>query len=214
MPHATETAILLHGIGRTRLSMRPLERALAAAGYGTENLTYPSRRLSIPAIADWLAPRLLELWRRSTRVHLVTHSMGGLVAAQYLAGHGDREKTGRVVMLAPPLMGSEVADALHHLPPYHWLFGPAGQELMTSARIDPMRPYYEFGIIAGTSGGLYPLGRAFIRGLHDGRVAVERTKHPGMADHLVVAASHSFIMRKPEVQRQIQHFLEEGHFAR
>lgn len=209
-----ESILLLHGIGRTRLSMRPLERGLAAAGYRTENLTYPSRRLSIPAIADWLAPRLADLWRHSTRVHVVTHSMGGLVAAHYLATHGDREKTGRVVMLAPPLMGSEVADALHHLPPYQWLFGPAGQELTTSARTDPMPPYYELGILAGRSGGLYPLGRAFIRGPNDGRVAVERTKHPGMADHLVVAASHSFIMRKVEVQQQTLQFLGHGRFHR
>lgn len=209
-----ESILLLHGIGRTRLSMRPLERTLTAAGYRTENLTYPSRRLAIPDIADWLHPRLAELWRHSTRVHVVTHSMGGLVVAQYLATHGDREKTGRVVMLAPPLMGSEVANALHTFPPYRWLFGPAGQELTTSARRDPMPPYYDLGIIAGTGGKLYPLGRAFIRGPHDGRVAVERTKHPGMADHLIVAASHSFIMRKPEVHRQTLYFLEHGKFER
>jgi pimeloyl-ACP methyl ester carboxylesterase len=138
--------------------------------------------------------------------------MGGLVAAQYLATHGDREKTGRVVMLAPPLMGSEVADALHTLPPYHWLFGPAGQGLTTSARAVAMPSYYELGIIAGTGGGLYPLGRAFIPGPHDGRVAVERTRYPGMADHLVVPTSHSFIMRKPEVHRQVLYFLEHGRF--
>lgn len=208
------SVLLLHGIGRTRLSMRSLERTLTAAGYRTENLTYPSRTLSLDALAGWLHPRLAELWRHSTRVHVVTHSMGGLVAAHYLATHGDREKTGRVVMLAPPLGGSEVADALHGLPPYHWLFGPAGQELTTTARGDSMPPYYKLGIIAGTTGGLYPLGRAFIPGSHDGRVAVERTKHPGMADHLVVFASHSFIMRKPEVQRQTLHFLAHGRFHR
>jgi len=207
-----ESVILLHGIGRTRLSMRPLERALIAAGYRTENLTYPSRRLAIDAIADWLHPRLAELWRHSTRVHMVTHSMGGLVAARYLATHGDREKTGRVVMLAPANQGSEVADALHRLPPYRWLFGPAGQQLTTSSGSDAMPPYYELGIIAGTSGGLYPLGRAFIPGAHDGRVAVARTRHPGMADHLVVAASHSLIMRNAEVQRQTLHFLHHGSF--
>ena len=209
-----ESVILLHGIGRTRLSMRPLERALIVGGYRTENLTYPSRRLAIAAIADWLHPRLAELWRHSTRVHIVTHSMGGLVAARYLDVHGDRERTGRVVMLAPPLMGSEVADALHRLPPYRWLFGPAGQQLTTIPCRDAMPPYYELGIIAGTSGGLYPLGRAFIPGAHDGRVAVARTMHPGMADHLVVAASHSLIMRNAEVQRQTLHFLQHGSFRR
>jgi pimeloyl-ACP methyl ester carboxylesterase len=214
MSHDTETVILLHGIGRTRWSMRGLERGFWEAGYQTANVTYPSRRLAIEGIVGWLAPRLAEVWRHSSLVHLVTHSMGGLVAARYLELHGDRDKTGRVVMLGPPLAGSEVADALHRLPPYRWLFGPAGQELTTSARAGGMAPYYELGVIAGMRGGAYPLGRAFIRGAHDGRVAVARTRVPGMADHLTVAASHSFIMRNPEVRRQVLVFLERGRFER
>jgi len=209
----SDTVVLLHGIARTRLSMRPIERVLAAAGYRTENLTYPSRRLSLNAIADWLQPRLASAWQ-AERVHIVTHSMGGLVAARYLATHGDRDKTGRVVMLAPPNGGSEVADALHRLPPYRWLYGPAGQELTTSARLGAMPPYYELGIISGTRGEAYPLGRLFIRGAHDGRVSVASSKHPGMADHLIFPASHSFIMRNAEVQRQTLHFFEHGKFER
>ena len=212
-PHRADTVVLLHGIARTRLSMRPIERLLAAAGYRTENLTYPSRRLSLDAISDWLQPRLASAWQ-ADRVHFVTHSMGGLVAARYLAAHGDRERTGRVVMLAPPNGGSEVADALHRLPPYRWLYGPAGQELTTSASAGSMPPYYALGIIAGTRGEAYPLGRLFIRGAHDGRVSVANSKHPGMADHLVVPASHSFIMRNPEVQRQVLAFLDHGRFDR
>lgn len=214
MPNAPESVLILHGIARTRFSMRPIERVLFAAGYRTLSLTYPSQTLSIAGIADWLRPRLEDLWRYSTRVHMVTHSMGGLVAAHYLNTHGDREKTGRVVMLAPPNLGSEVADALHRLPPYHWLYGPAGQELTTTARRDPMPPYYELGIIAGTRGGAYPLGRAFIRGAHDGRVSVASTRQAGMSDHLVLPLSHSFIMRDPEAQRQAVHFLERGRFDR
>jgi pimeloyl-ACP methyl ester carboxylesterase len=209
-----ESVLLLHGIGRTRLSMRPLERVLAAAGYGTRRLTYPSRRLAIPAIAEWLEPRLADLWRHSIRVHVVTHSMGGLVAAHYLERHGNREKTGRVVMLAPPLGGSEVADALHRLPPYRWLFAPAGQQLTTSANAAPMSPYYPLGVIAGSRGSAYPLGRLFLSGPHDGRVAVARTRSTGLADHLVLPASHSFIMRSGEVQRQVLHFLGHGRFDR
>jgi predicted esterase len=36
MPDPTESILLLHGIGRTRLSMRPLERTFAAVGYRTK----------------------------------------------------------------------------------------------------------------------------------------------------------------------------------
>jgi len=212
----SDTVVLLHGIARTRLSLSALERVIAAAGDRTLNLTYPSRRLDLDGIAAWLDAKLRAagLWQGGGKVHFVTHSMGGLVAARYLAAFRDRDgEVGRVVMLAPPSQGSEVADAMHELPPYRWFYGPAGQQLTTAARAIPMPVDYELGIIAGTGGGAYPLGRLLISGPHDGRVAVARTKVAGMRDHLVVTASHSFIMRRPDVQRQVLHFLAHGRFA-
>lgn len=219
MEHAGEIVVLLHGIARTRLSMRPMEQELKRAGYRTLNLSYPSRRLDLAAIAAWLDRRFIAagLWE-AHRVHFVTHSMGGLVAARYFADFaaGSRApRLGRVVMLAPPNQGSEVADFLEGLPPYRWLYGPAGQQLTTSARSNAEAGLpCDVGIIAGTAGRAYLLGRLLIRAPHDGRVAVARTQLPGMRDHLVVHATHSFIMRKPEVQRQVLHFLEHGSFER
>jgi pimeloyl-ACP methyl ester carboxylesterase len=43
---------------------------------------------------------------RRPRVHLVGHSMGGLVIAGYLARHGERSRVGKVVTLATPFRGS------------------------------------------------------------------------------------------------------------
>ncbi|WP_417309016.1 hypothetical protein [Devosia sp.] len=139
--------------------------------------------------------------------------MGGLVAAQLIARHGKGREIGRVVMLAPPNQGSEIADALSALPPYHWIYGPAGQQLVTARTTQPP-PDYALGIIAGSYGNPYLLGRMLIRGAHDGRVSVERTRQPGMRDHLTVSASHSFIMRKPIVHRQVLAFLAHGQFDR
>ena len=132
-----ETVVLLHGIGRTKLSMKGMDRALKAAGFDTLALTYPSRSAPLAALADFVSRRIARLWDRTGRLHFVTHSMGGLVAAQLL----ERSKTsmpaeriGRVVMLAPPLRGSEVADALSRFPLYGWVMGPAALELTTRAR--------------------------------------------------------------------------------
>lgn len=217
--HAGEIVVLLHGIARTRLSMRPMEKALAVGGYQTFNLTYPSRRYDLSGLAAYLDRKLsaTETWCHD-RVHFVTHSMGGLVATRYLADFGDTvpgARMGRVVMLAPPNQGSEVADFLGGLPPYRWLYGPAGQQLTTATRGDgDVRPHYELGIIAGTAGSSYLLGCLLIREPHDGRVAVSRTRLSGMNDHLVVHATHSFIMRKPVVQQQVLHFLSRGSFDR
>ena len=112
-----ETIVLLHGIGRTRWSMRRMEIALRNVRYRTLNISYPSRRGDLGSLAQFIDRRLAQadIWITSERVHFVTHSMGGLVAARYLHDFSDRipaGKVGRVVMLAPPSKGSELADFL------------------------------------------------------------------------------------------------------
>ena len=47
---------------------------------------------------------------------------------------------------------------------------------------------------------------------HDGTVAVAETRLPGLADHCVVAASHSGLVFSAEAARQALAFLEDGRF--
>lgn len=212
-----ELVVLLHGIARTSRSMRPIEGFLAAAGYRRLNLDYPSRRHDLVGLADIVGQQLAatDAWD-APKLHFVTHSMGGLVARLLLGDRPTHARIGRVVMLAPPSAGSEVADFLAPLPPYRWLYGPAGQQLTTchSSGIWRTRPDFDLGIIAGATGWPYLLGNLLLPRPHDGRVSVERTRVDGMRDHLVLPATHSFIMRVPEVQRQVLHFIRHGSFAR
>jgi triacylglycerol lipase len=198
--------------------MTSIETDLGRQGYRILNISYPSRRNGIDALAQYVDQQLVraDVWNTHDRVHFVTHSMGGLVAARYLDAVRDRAlstKMGRVVMLAPPNGGSEVADWLYKWPPYRWIYGPAGQELTTSIRAGVHEaPQYGLGIIAGNTGWPYILGNLLIQRPHDGRVAVDRTVLDGMMDNIVLPATHSFIMRKPQVQRQVSHFLATGRF--
>jgi alpha-beta hydrolase superfamily lysophospholipase len=79
--NAQDAVVLMHGIGHTRWTMAPLERALKDAGYATLNLSYPSRHHGISDLAHWLAGKVTakSLWSRFAQVHFVGHSMGGLV---------------------------------------------------------------------------------------------------------------------------------------
>lgn len=220
MPVSTtrETVVLLHGIMRTSRSLRPLERALQKRGYQVLNITYPSTTKDLASQARDLYANQLDqkFWQSADRVHFVTHSMGGLLARQYL--HDVRakiasEKMGRVVMMAPPNGGSEIANLLHKLWLYRWLYGPAGQELTTMTQGQSISPvYYDLGIIAGSCGWLYPEAWLVLPGAHDGRVTVERTKLPGMKDHITLPVTHTFIMNKQSVHQQIFNFLEQGRF--
>lgn len=212
-----ECVVLLHGLGRTHRSMKPMADALQGAGYVSVNMDYPSRKQSIEALADSTIPEgvLRCRQKKAAVIHFVTHSMGGILVRYFLAR--DRiERLGRVVMLSPPNQGSEAADSLKDEPVYQWLNGPAGQQLSTSPDSLPLRlgPVdFPLGIITGDRAAFFDKWLAdVIPGPNDGKVSVVRAQVAGMADFLVVPYTHTFIMEEPGVILQTLNFLRYGHF--
>jgi hypothetical protein len=213
--HENEYVVLLHGLGRTTSSMRKLEKLLLSRGYETINFGYPSRREPIERIAGVHIPAALAQCRRvsASKIHFVTHSLGGIILRQYLQANSLPEGS-RIVMLAPPNRGSEAVDYLKKFFFFRWLTGPAGQQMGTDPESLPnsLKPIgADIGIISGNR-SLNPFFSALIPGPDDGRVSVERAKLEEMADFLVVPSSHTFIMKNPTVIKQVLHFLEHGTF--
>jgi triacylglycerol esterase/lipase EstA (alpha/beta hydrolase family) len=208
--------VLLHGISRTARSFRRMQAAIEAEGYATLNLGYASRSKALQALAEDIHPAV-ERFAESTEgsVHFVCHSMGGLLARIYLARYRPK-RLGRVVMLGTPNGGSEIADRLKNLGAYRVFFGPAGQQLGTQrdADIDALlaRIDYPVGVIAGNR-SIYPITSAFLPKPHDGRVSVENTRLDGMADHIVIGASHPWLLRNAEAIEQAIAFLKRGQFT-
>jgi pimeloyl-ACP methyl ester carboxylesterase len=206
--------VFLHGLARTHRSLTPLRKRIEAAGYDTWARSYPSRRMPVAELATTVAE-----WVRKdvgdTPVLGVTHSLGGILARHI----GEQLVWKGLVMLAPPNRGSRVAKALRFHPLYRWFYGPAGQELADHrAWPAPPRP---FAVIAGTAG--VTLGNPpswAVRSLkilpaemaHDGTVAVDETKLPGMVGYAEVPASHTFIMSHPRTVELVLHFLEHQRF--
>jgi triacylglycerol lipase len=150
---------------------------------------------------------------KNRTVNFVTHSLGGILVRGWI-GMNDGANLGRVVMLAPPNQGSEVVDAMSDLALYRFLTGPAGQELGTGnegvpAQLGPVD--FDLGVIAGNR-SLNPVFSATIPGADDGAVSVESTKIEGMADHIILPATHTFMMNNPLVIAQVMIFLRTGHF--
>ncbi len=207
--------IFLHGMGRTKFSMRKLEIYLSEHGYQTINEGYPSTRSSVEKISDEYFHKMVNQCRENgaDKIHIVTHSLGGIVVRQYLQNHL-LPKGSRIVMISPPNKGSELADAFRTLIIYKWLYGPAGQVLGTAPESLPNSLKLikgEIGVITGNS-TMNPFYSWLIPGDDDGKVSVARAKLEEMSDFLVVPSSHSFIMRHPEVLRQVIVFLENGKF--
>ncbi len=212
---AGEPVVLLHGLALNTLSMKRIQRGLEDAGFRACPVDYPSRRYPIEILAKHhVLPDIRRCFPNDTvPIHFVTHSMGGIIA-RHLETMDGAPRIGRVVMIAPPNRGSEVADNLDHW----WLLaeiaGPAARQLGTDSASLPMRlepPMFEFGVIAATR-SLDPLFSDWIPGRDDGKVAVKRTKLEGMRDFVEIPASHTLILWSREAVRQTVLFLREGRF--
>lgn len=210
-----DTVVLLHGLARSARSMRPMARALTAAGYRVCNLDYPSRRFAIEVLANaYVLPAIRACSSDSTRpLHFVTHSLGGILVRQ-LAVSAPELRLGRVVMLGPPNGGSEVVDKLGGLGLFSWLNGPAGAQLGTDPHLPPTAlgpARFELGVIAGTRSINWVLS-SLIPGRDDGKVSLDHARLAGMRDFLVVPVSHPFVMSNRTVIRQTLSFLAHGAF--
>ena len=144
-------------------------------------------------------------------VHLVGHSLGGLMIRAYLAQH-PLPNLGRVVLIGTPNNGTPIVDRLGE----SWwlgLAGPTAGALGTGPDGFPAslpEPYYPVGVIAGIRDGGFAID--FIPGDDDGLVPVESTRLPGMTDFIVVESGHSFMRYSDDVARQTVAFLRGGEF--
>jgi pimeloyl-ACP methyl ester carboxylesterase len=208
-----EAVILLHGLARKASSMKKLERALKENGYQVVNVDYPSTKHDIEALAEWSIGNAIKKVGPNSKIHFVTHSMGGILVRQFLRQY-KMHNLGRVVMLGPPNSGSEIVDLLQNVPGFKTVNGPAGLQL--SAKKDALPNQlgpanFELGIIAGTRSVNLVLS-TMLPMPNDGKVSVESSKLEGMSDHLTMPVTHTFMMRNSAVITQVILFLKQGTF--
>ncbi len=179
-----ETVILIHGWGVRAHSMSALAEMLHRSGYSVLNYDYPTSEKRIFHHAEIF----LALFRReklSGRIHILTHSMGGLILRCALAGMTEPEcrAIDSIVMLGPPNRGSLLA-LIGKMEPVKTLNVSLGDMVPDSDALRIPDPLYlpPVGIIAGTRDGKVAFeSTALPDGLPFQRTTVECT-HPGLRD--------------------------------
>ena len=139
----TERVLLLHGIWMRGFMMSRMAKHLAAQGYATEVIDYPSLSKGADRCADDLRARLSGYG--GDIVHVVGHSLGGLVA---LLATQEQAPNGRTVCLGSPLTGSAAAKSLSMYAP--WMMGNSCERLKCG--IEQWRGARDVGVIAGSAG--------------------------------------------------------------
>ncbi|MDQ2702527.1 MAG: putative lipase [Pseudomonadota bacterium] len=197
--------VLLHGLWMPGASMHWLAAQLHAQGFETQTFSYHS----VADGPDRAVPRLIELLGEGGDVDIVAHSLGGLIALQALC-ESPGLPVGRVVCIGSPLTGSGAATGMLRWPPAAHLFGRSAALLQSG--IPCWQGRAQVGAIAGrVRHGLGALFAGF-DGEHDGTVAVAETRLEGLADHVLVDASHSGLLFSREAADQTAAFLRDGRF--
>ncbi|PAP75505.1 esterase/lipase family protein [Rubrivirga marina] len=187
-----DLVVLVHGMGRTPLSMVPMGIGLRRAGYRVLNVGYDSGAPSVAEIAAGVGAEVKAalVEQPAPRVHFVGHSLGTVVI-RWLLVHDPPEAAGRAVLLAPPNQGSHEADRWAGL--VRWTFPPITELRTTGGTAVDLGapPGVEVAVIAAS---------------RDGKVAVEETCLEGAA-HAVVSSGHTFVMMRPRVIGMVRTFL-------
>ena len=201
----TRRVILLHGLWMPGAAMHWLAAHLKAEDFAPEVFSYHS----VADGPDTAVPRLVEILEAGEGADIVAHSLGGLIALQALCETPDLP-VARVVCLGSPLTGSGAATGMLRWAPAAALLGRSAALLRTGIACWEGRA--KVGVIAGrVPHGLGALFAGF-DGEHDGTVAVAETELPGVADHVVVDASHSGLLFSAEAAEQTTRFLRRGRF--
>lgn len=202
---AVRRVVLVHGLWMPATSMQLVARRLARRGFEPELFGYQTIAGG-PARA---APRLAAQLGRAP-CHVLAHSLGGLLTVHTLRAE-PALPVARAVCLGSPLCGSAAADGVSRAFAIGRLLGESAELLRTGCT--PWRGRAQLGVVAGRRPR--GLGQLFGRfdGPSDGTVAVAETRLPGLADHVVIDASHCGLLLSGDAAALAARFFAHGRFA-
>jgi pimeloyl-ACP methyl ester carboxylesterase len=204
------SVVFVHGLWLTGIESTLLRQRLGAElRCDTHYFHYPSVTATMEEILASLDAFVRAL--PDDTVHLVGHSLGGIVLFRYLESKS-LAPPGRAVLLAAPLQGSRAAQRVARWPIGLAIMGRNIEAEVLPSAARRWESDRELGVIAGD----LSLGVGKLLGLgdepNDGTVLVAETDLPGATDRIVVPVSHTGMLFSAEVARYTAAFLRSGIF--
>ena len=204
----TELVVFVHGLYMSGLELALLRSRVGRAGFETRQFSYRSLGQKPEQNAKALGLYLGAL--QTERLHIVAHSLGGLVTLRMFQ-QGVKLPPGRVVFMGSPVRGSRYARYLTELG-LAWSLGKSGAGGL-AAEYDPTwTEKRELGVIAGTHElRINPLNPK-LPSPHDGIVSVEETRIEGAKDSVTIHSNHTGMLFRRELAEQVASFIRSGKF--
>lgn len=205
--------VLVHGMGRTPVSMMPLARALRRAGHETDLFGYVPGVESFPRIRARVRQRLLRLAAAGRPYAAIGHSLGGILLRAALGGWPQgTPPPEHLILLGSPSRPPRLARRFHRQLPYRWINGQSGQ-LLARPTFYSVLPAdaVPCTVIAGTR-GWERIGMLFDGVPNDGIVALDEAAPApgGRAEMRTLQVSHTFMMNNHRVREIILELLAQG----
>jgi hypothetical protein len=186
--------LLVHGLGRTPLSLVWLARDLRRAGHQPVLIGYVAALESWATIRARVRSRLEQTARGGRSYAAVGHSLGGVLLRSALADWpSDLSPPRRVVMLGTPNHPPRLAARFRDVWPYGLLGGECGRLLAHPPFYESLPPPpVPYTVIAGT-GGWKGRWSPFRGDPNDGLVAVSEAELGGPGAMIQLPVGHTFM---------------------
>lgn len=203
-----EMIVIVHGIWMNGIAMQVIAHLLEQRGFRTHRVSYDFLGASPAENAESLCEEIRALGE--PEVHLVAHSLGGIVVLHLLNTHPELA-IGRVVLLGSPVKGSDVARRVHDKAFLRPLLGRSIEKGLLGGA-----PGYDgrvpLGIVTGSarfgvSSLLYPS-----ESVSDGVVAESETELDNVTERVSVPRSHSALIFSRLCAEHVARFIRTGTF--